>query len=352
MAVHDIIPSSNILAIDVRDTLGLSSNNLLDYCKSPNVNKWSRCKPIFFQINGEQLTTEADHGKVTGFAMTGNVFEHIPILDYKLPDPGRTDVPYRLHDFVGYKHRASKMRVGGGSISIGGGQSTSLKFQLWTGEMSIANLTGGGSHGNCNAICIVEKVTGGHRVAAFRYLSLDEMTSTAPRYYTIEIPYEAWNPPYDTAVKANYYLAFGNGESEPGAGGVVQRPIARYVIGDVESDDVRAEFTITITAKPDVTNPNQWKRYSYSEVESVGITLGKEVLWDEFKTWTHRNDGRDLTKLYINNIRGAWGRGVRLEYYNGTNWILLANFSTTTAYYEKDILIENVTKFRIVQSDF
>lgn len=352
---NSTIPHSSIeeMCTDIRHTLGLP--NTLQWnqpgwlCCSDRVNKWSRHKPIFFKLNGTSLTTEDDHGIVTGFCEMGTTFKHVPIVDYKIPAESRRDVPLRWTDFTSYKHKAPRMRVAGSNDIIGGGQSSSLTFQVWTPEIAISRLTN-----NCNAICILAEMSNGAgmEVVGFRYLSIAEMTSTSSAYYKISVPYTAWNPPSDTIITTYRWLAFGNGESEPGPGGVIQKPIPRYIVGNAGSDEVMATFKITITAKPDVTDPNQWKKYSYSEVDSIGITLGKEVLWDEFKTWTHRNDGMDLTKLYINNIRGAWGRGVRLEYYNGTNWVLLTSFTSTTAYYEKDILIESISMFRIIQLDF
>lgn len=349
MAVREIIPASNVLAVDIRDTLGLGSNSLMDYFRTPNLNKWSRCKPIFFKINGSFLTTESDHGKVTGFCETGAEFKHVKILDYKLPDPSRSDVQYRLHDFIGYKHKSPKIRVAGSNMSIGGGQTGDLTFQIWTCEMPINALTGGGIYGSCNALCILGEMSNGAglEVVGYRYLSAAEMTSTTSAYYQVNVPYEAWSPPYNTTLKVNYYLAFGNGENQPGVGGVIQKPTPKYFIGNVNSDDVKAEFTITITSKPDINNPNQWRKYGYSEIESEGITLGREVLWDEFKTWTHKSDGLNITKLYISNLRGAWGPGVSLYYHDGQGWIFLRSFTRTEPFYERDILLDNVERFKI-----
>lgn len=337
MAYHDIIPSSNVLAVDIRDTLGIGSNNLMDYFRTQNLNKWSRCKPIFFKINGTSLTAEADHGKVTGFAMDGRTFENIPIIDYKLPDPNRRDVPYRLHDFVGYKHKSPKQSAYGSTVLAGANQSTPLTVQFDTCEMSILNLTNG-----CNAICAIEKVPGGHKVVGYRYLSADEVRSQTPTRYQFDIPYTTPNFANTTKINKDFYLCFGNGESMPGVGGVIATPTARYIVGNPESSDCKATVEITVRIDPSPNNPLQWTTLQANThiVGVDGVELGPtpRINWTKWEIW-FRSDATgslaNLTKVRITGLAGSfpagqYGQSIDIEYQrpNGS-WGLLKRMSQT-----------------------
>lgn len=334
-----------IMTTDIRQTLGepntIVNNRFGRLCVSSKVNKWSKFKPIFFKINGEMLTDTTDRGKVTGFAMIGQSFEHIPIIDYKLPDPSRRDVPYRLRDFVGYKHKAPKLAANGSTVLTGANQSTPLTVQFDTCEMSLFHLSGGGTYGSCNAICAIEKVSGGHKVVGYRYLSDAELKSETPIRYQFDIPYTTPNFAYTTTFDKDFYICLGTGESEPGVGGVVQTPTPRYIVGDPEKD-CKATVKITVRIDPSPNNPLQWTTLqANTHITGVdGIELGPtpRINWAKWEVW-FRSDATgslaNLTKVRITGLAGSfpagqYGQSIDIEYQkpNGS-WALLKRIRQT-----------------------
>lgn len=139
MAVYDIIPESNVLMTDVRDTLnahnGSVSNDLLTFfTTNAKINKWARFKPESYAKNFG-LTEDERFANHYGLSMTGyaslwgsaskiivtdgnidisndtNGFLYklckgtLGQFDYVLPKGG-TSSPYRLGDFIGYNPTA------------------------------------------------------------------------------------------------------------------------------------------------------------------------------------------------------------------------------------------------------
>ena len=139
MAVYDIIPESNVLMTDVRDTLnshgGSVSNDLLTFfTTSAKINKWARFKPESYAKNFD-LTEDERFANHYGLSMTGyaslwgdprkvsvtdgniDISEDttgflyklckgtLGQFDYILPKGG-TSSPYRLGDFIGYNPTA------------------------------------------------------------------------------------------------------------------------------------------------------------------------------------------------------------------------------------------------------
>ena len=102
------LPNSNISVSLVRDTIGAGSNDVGQLCIHPNVNKWSKRKPVKF--NSVQGLTEANFQSVN-YGLT------IPNADsdegttlalpwvYDKPSGGETE-PYRLGDFIEYEHNS------------------------------------------------------------------------------------------------------------------------------------------------------------------------------------------------------------------------------------------------------
>lgn len=114
---------------DVKSTLGESSNNLATLCKSDNINKWARYKPIKYNClfkPTEEQRKEANYGisNIPYYRLLGNMAQdvingsmknatNISTLDtriepwhYQQPIGGYAS-PYRLGDFDGYFANAS-----------------------------------------------------------------------------------------------------------------------------------------------------------------------------------------------------------------------------------------------------
>ena len=120
------LPSTNVTTGMVRNTLGESTNNIGQLCTSPNVNMWSKWKPVRFPSGGQGLTenqrisqpiSETSYGIfITNSDSPLTLRELIGGQDgttheYRRPRGG-TNEPFRLGDFRGYRQD-------------GGGQPTS-----------------------------------------------------------------------------------------------------------------------------------------------------------------------------------------------------------------------------------
>lgn len=102
------LPNSNISTTLVGQTLGASSRDVGTLCTHPNINKWSKWKPIRFnKLTGlsEDDFLEANYG----FSIP--VISAPPVQSLKnewmyLKPMGGLDSPYRLGDFRNYNHEA------------------------------------------------------------------------------------------------------------------------------------------------------------------------------------------------------------------------------------------------------
>ena len=111
------LPNTNISVSMVRDELGAATNDVGQLCTHPNINKWSKWKPIRFdQVTPiEQWQIEAVRS-----GLTYNMFQNVRNLCLsQIEDPTQAWVynrprgdtvtpaePYRLEDFRNYNHEA------------------------------------------------------------------------------------------------------------------------------------------------------------------------------------------------------------------------------------------------------
>lgn len=121
MAVHTIIPTSNVLMSDIRDTLnangGSVNNNLTSFfASSANINKWSRKKPVNY--NKPTPLTEQEF-KLANYGLSnyyiGRTMTPKQLMDLAIagtdfypyePPKGGASSPYRLSDFCSYNTKA------------------------------------------------------------------------------------------------------------------------------------------------------------------------------------------------------------------------------------------------------
>jgi hypothetical protein len=96
------LPSSNISVAMVKAELGAATNNVGQLCIHPNINKWSKWKPV--RHSSKNPLTEAQLTSVGCGLRRDNINDII----YDKPRGGISpyDEPYRLDDFKNYNHLA------------------------------------------------------------------------------------------------------------------------------------------------------------------------------------------------------------------------------------------------------
>lgn len=133
MAAHNIIPSTNVLMADIRDTLnangGSVDNTLGSFFKdTAKINKWAKYKPVSykgdFPLNGVQWKGDANSSiwgmlvSILNDARSQNGGKDVydrPLnydYNYKYNRPvGGVNSPYRLQDFCGYYPKAKPIFI-------------------------------------------------------------------------------------------------------------------------------------------------------------------------------------------------------------------------------------------------
>lgn len=114
------LPNSNISVAMVKAELEASTNDVGQLCIHPNVNKWSKNKPI----SSNKLTglTSADRlGSDYGLVPPSPQIQYTLVYNqnwiYNRPTGG-VNSPYRLDDFIGYEHLATPIAALEGDITI------------------------------------------------------------------------------------------------------------------------------------------------------------------------------------------------------------------------------------------
>lgn len=122
MAVREIIPDSQVLLVDVRDTLNANGSSCTDYLPSffdsrAKINQWSFRKPYSTDVHLYKLTDAQIRNLNCGFSVKqiGSYTELPNVMDggmngwvYNRPFGGTTS-PYREGDYVGYFAKAEPM---------------------------------------------------------------------------------------------------------------------------------------------------------------------------------------------------------------------------------------------------
>lgn len=359
--------TTQVMTVNLRETIGEpKSPENKRYGRlflSPKINKWSKNKPKFFLINGNPLTEQSDRSRVSGFAMTGQKHLNVNILEYKRPEVSRRDIPYRLRDIVGYKHKSKAPELLDISSpenqhlnTVSNNTEVSYTMMFKTSEISIYDLTGGGTYGSCNGIVIYRMHTSGagYEVIGHKQLTNAETTTEGVQVHNITVNLGKYNLPRTTPVTERVWVAFGDvnqlDENKP----IVATP--RYIIGNIDLRETTARIYFTVIVKPDFTNPNQWQRAHVSggsgvtvkEIFSDNDMTGADVFYKNWKVWMHPD--APIGKYQIDKLSYALGpRGGKLMYKAGSTWKKLIDLpsSHSGGYFSGDIPEPNTIEFRI-----
>ncbi len=126
------LPNSNISVAMVRNELGASTNNVGQLCIHPNINKWSKWKPVRHPKVGV-LTYEDFISTNFGISFnrypTGNqvkaaIDTENETWPYARPRGGDFNEPFRIGDFRGYDHTAVP------PVGIGVGSSGGVPYSV------------------------------------------------------------------------------------------------------------------------------------------------------------------------------------------------------------------------------
>ena len=118
------LPNSNISVAMVRDELGAATNNVGQLCIHPNVNMWSKWKPVRFnsvspitQANLEAVNYGIGWNSYANIDAVKTAYENREdVLSYRKPRGGLYNEPYRLTDFINYEKNAI-IPIAGGSVT-------------------------------------------------------------------------------------------------------------------------------------------------------------------------------------------------------------------------------------------
>ena len=102
------LPNTGISTSLVRSTIGAATNDVGSLCTHPNINKWSKWKPVSFNsVNG--LTVANLQSANFGLQPSASSTSYASVVSlkwgYNRPAGGASS-PYRLGDFRNYNHTA------------------------------------------------------------------------------------------------------------------------------------------------------------------------------------------------------------------------------------------------------
>ena len=100
--------TANISTGLVAQTIGERSNDVGTLCKSTKVNKWSKWKPIYLNINGGITEQDLKDSNCGFYIQSESSADRTVLLDtwvYVTPN-GTISSPFRLGDFRNYNHNA------------------------------------------------------------------------------------------------------------------------------------------------------------------------------------------------------------------------------------------------------
>lgn len=146
------LPTTGISTSLVKSTIGAATNDVGTLCAHPNINRWSKWKPISYQslvgLTEDQLKSSNCGMIIPSFTTVGALVDYYnnnPSLKWEYNKPsGGANSPYRLGDFRGYEHSAIKFyNVLIPEFSVGiGGVTVEMPMTLSQGSMVWSDLYG------------------------------------------------------------------------------------------------------------------------------------------------------------------------------------------------------------------
>ena len=146
------LPNTNISVAMVRDELGASTNDVGQLCIHPNINMWSKWKPIrhtsivpITQTQIEAHNYGIEWNSYANIEAIVSAYENMEeVLSYSKPRGGVYNEPYRLTDFTNYEKTAITP-IAGGSITrqaqnIENGQTTITGSLLINGSPKVGEI--------------------------------------------------------------------------------------------------------------------------------------------------------------------------------------------------------------------
>jgi hypothetical protein len=247
------LPNNNISVAMVKSELGAATNDVGQLCIHPNINKWSKWKPVAISNLVDPATIEDLAGAQYGLAIPffSTRAELISYYNsnngewtYTKPSGGMMS-PYRLSDFRNYEHSASifynviipSQQIGGGGVPI---QLTHFAISgglTWSDFLeNINNLHFGATASNGQTVVESEPITADN----VGYVTIPTTTNITIYAFLAEVS------PVDPSNILRYYaLEGGKGDTNYLSTGLTVTMVNNMISG---SNRVYAEFTITNTA--------------------------------------------------------------------------------------------------------
>lgn len=105
------LPTNDISVSLVKSTLGVSTTNIAALCTSPNINMWSKRKPVrdsrlFIPVDEVGVGNSQNSAENYGLIIPAYQGDDSLLTTYARPTGG-SNSPYRLGDFRGYDHNAA-----------------------------------------------------------------------------------------------------------------------------------------------------------------------------------------------------------------------------------------------------
>lgn len=126
------LPNTGISTSLVRSTIGAATNDVGSLCTHPNINKWSKWKPVLFNsVNG--LTVANLQSANFGLQPSASSTSYASVVSlkwgYNRPAGGASS-PYRLGDFRNYNHTAMAICQAPSKIEVNLSVSNNLRSML------------------------------------------------------------------------------------------------------------------------------------------------------------------------------------------------------------------------------
>lgn len=257
------LPNTNISVAMVRDELGAATNDVGRLCIHPNINKWSKWKPMAISNLVSPATIEdlagAQYGlNIPFFSTRAELLSYYNSNNgewtYTKPSGGMM-APYRLGDFRNYEHSASKFynviipseHVGGGGVPVQMSHSAISGGLTWSDFLENINNNlhyFGATASNGQTAIESEPITADN----FGYVTIPTTSSTTITIYA----FLAEVSPLDPSNILRYYaLEGGKGNTNYLSTELDVRMVNNMILG---SNRVNAQFTLTLTNKV----PGSW----------------------------------------------------------------------------------------------